>query len=55
MDRFERVKRKLTELNYKVNVRDNNRPVPNRKRSTSRLYIATLLIKLICKVHNEKC
>ena len=32
----------------------NNRLVPNRKRSTSRLYIVTLLIKLICRVHHEK-
>ena len=29
--------------------------VPNRKRSTSRLYIVTLLIYLICRVHHEKC
>ena len=28
--------------------------VPNRKRSTSRLYIVTLLIQLICIVHHEK-
>ena len=28
----------------------NNRLVPNRKRSTSRLYIVTLLIELICRV-----
>ena len=33
----------------------NNRLVPNRKRSTSRLYIVTLLIELICRVHHEKC
>ena len=33
----------------------NNRLVPNRKRSTSRLYIATLLIQLICRVHHKKC
>ena len=32
-----------------------HRLVPNRKKSTSRLYIVTLLIKLICRVHNEKC
>ena len=32
----------------------NNRLVPNRKRSTSRLYIVTLLIYLICRVHHEK-
>ena len=32
----------------------NNRLVPNRKRSMSRLYIVTLLIKLICRVHHEK-
>ena len=32
----------------------NNRLVPNRKRSTSRLYIVTLLISLICRVHHEK-
>ena len=30
------------------------RLVPNRKRSTSRLYIVTLLIWLLCKVHHEK-
>ena len=29
--------------------------VPNRKRSNSRLYIVTLLIELICRVHQEKC
>ena len=28
-----------------------NRLVPNRKRSTSRLYIVTLLIYLICRIH----
>ena len=33
----------------------NNRLVPNRKRSTLRLYIVTLLIYLICRVHHEKC
>ena len=27
----------------------------NRKRSTSRLYIVTLLIYLICRVHHMKC
>ena len=32
----------------------NNRLVPNRKRSTSRLYIITLLIWLTCRVHHEK-
>src|SRR5574337_505832 len=32
----------------------NNRLVPNRKRSTSRLYIVTLFIQLICRVHHEK-
>ena len=31
----------------------NNRLVPNRKRSTSRLYIVTLLISLLCRVHHE--
>ena len=31
----------------------NYRLVPNRKRSTSRLYIVTLLISLICRVHHE--
>ena len=31
-----------------------NRLVLNRKRSTSRLYIVTLLIELICRVHHEK-
>ena len=33
----------------------NDRLVPNRKRSTSRLYIVTLLIYLLCRVHHEKC
>ena len=33
----------------------NNRLVPDRKRSTSRLGIVTLLIYLICRVHHEKC
>ena len=33
----------------------NNRLVPNRKRSASRLHIVTLLISLICRVHHEKC
>ena len=28
--------------------------VPNRKRSMSRLYIVTLLIELICRVHHAK-
>ena len=28
--------------------------VPNRKRSTSRLYIVTLLIQLICRVQNAE-
>ena len=37
-----------------VNWTWNNRLVPNRKRSTSRLYIVTLLIELICRVHHEK-
>ena len=32
-----------------------NRLVPNRKRSTSRLYIVTQLIQLLCRVHHEKC
>ena len=32
----------------------NNRLVPNRKRSTSRLYTVTLLIYLICRVHRKK-
>ena len=31
------------------------RLVPNRKRSMSRLYIVTLLIQLLCRVHHEKC
>ena len=31
-----------------------NRLVPNRKRSTPRLYIVTLLIYLTCRVHHEK-
>ena len=29
--------------------------VPNRERSTSRLYIVILLIQLICRVHHAKC
>ena len=33
----------------------NNRPVPNGERSTSRLYIVTLLIWLICRIHHAKC
>ena len=33
----------------------NNRLVPNRKRSMSRLYIVTLLISLTCREHHEKC
>ena len=33
----------------------NNRLVPNRKRSISRLYIVTLLNHLICRVHHVKC
>ena len=32
----------------------NNRLVPNRKRSSSRLYIVTLFIELLCRVHHEK-
>ena len=32
----------------------NNRLVPNRKRSSSRLYMVTLLISLIFRVHHEK-
>ena len=32
----------------------NNRLVPNRKRSTSRLYIVTLLIELISRIHHVK-
>ena len=32
----------------------NNRLVPNRKRSTLRLYIVTLLTSLLCRVHHEK-
>ena len=32
----------------------NNRLVPNQERSKSRLYILTLLIYLICRVHHEK-
>ena len=32
-----------------------NRLVPNRKRSTSRLYTVTLLIELLCRVHLVKC
>ena len=33
----------------------NNRLFPNQGRSTSRLYIVTLLIELICRVHHVKC
>ena len=33
----------------------NNRLVPNRERSTSRLCIVTLFILLICRVHHVKC
>ena len=33
----------------------NNTLVPNRKRTMSGLYIVTLLIQLMCKVHHEKC
>ena len=29
--------------------------VPNQERSMSRLYIVTLLISLLCRVHHEKC
>ena len=29
--------------------------VPNQERSTSRLYIVTLLIELLCRVHHVKC
>ena len=32
-----------------------HRLVPNRKRSPARLYIVTLLIELLCRVHHEKC
>ena len=33
----------------------NNRLVSNSKRSMSRLYLVTLLIYLLCRVHHEKC
>ena len=33
----------------------NNILVPNRKKSTSRLYIVTVLIYLICRIHHGKC
>ena len=33
---------------------DMEQKVPNRERSLSRLYIVTLLIELICRVHHEK-
>ena len=33
----------------------NNRLVPNWEKSTSRLYIVTLLVELICTVQNAKC
>ena len=32
-----------------------NRLAPNGERSMSRLYIVTLLISLICRVHHAKC
>ena len=32
-----------------------NRLVPNRETSTSRLYIITLLIQLICRAYHVKC
>ena len=32
-----------------------NKPVQNWERSTSRLYIVTLLISLICRIHHVKC
>ena len=38
-----------------VRTGQNNRLVPNRERSTSRLYIVTLLIYLLCRVHHAKC
>ena len=33
----------------------NNREVPNQERSMSKLYIVTLLISIICRVHHAKC
>ena len=33
----------------------NNRLVPNQERSISGLYIVTLLIQLLCRVHHETC
>ena len=33
---------------------ERNRQVPNQERSMSRLYIVTLLISLLCRVHHEK-
>ena len=32
----------------------NKKLVPNQERSTARLYIVTMLIQLICRVHHEK-
>ena len=32
-----------------------NRLVPNQERSMSRLYLVTLHISLICRIHHEKC
>ena len=39
----------------KLELDTNNRLVPNQERRMSRLYIVTLLIQLICRVHHEKC
>ena len=44
------VRKKKLELDI-----EQNRLVPNGERSTSRLYIVTLLIWLICRIHHAKC
>ena len=47
--------RYLMQVKKQQNWTWNNRLVPNQERSMSRLYIVTLLIELICRVHHEKC
>ena len=46
--------RKSKDPDWRIFLMVANRLVPNRKRSTSRLYIVTLFIWLICRVHHEK-
>ena len=41
--------------NSNQNWTQNNREVPNWERNTSRLYIVTLFIKLLCRVQHVKC